>query len=496
MGPAGRQFGDEGVKQGGMIEPSLRGARVAVVGLGRENVPVARFLVNEGAQVTGFDRKERGEFELRAAELERLGVRLHLGSDYLQHLAEERYDLLVLTPGMVKDQSEIRAAVLGGARVAGQMNLFFDVCRAPIVGVTGTSGKSTTTSLIGRILAEQAERPVYVGGNIGHVLIEEVRSIPAHAWVVLELSSFQLELLDRSPHLAVFLNVRPNHLDVHGSMEAYVSAKANILRHQESEDRAVFNADDPTVRMLTAATGAELGWFSATGQRGPALARALLSATEEDGWLVVRRGDTAARVMLADEVPLPGRHNLSNVLAAVAAASLLDVPPTVIRRAVCSFRPLEHRLEPVVERDGVRFVNDSIATTPDRTVASLTSFDGPVVLIAGGYDKGIPYEELGDAAVRHRLRALVLMGQTSTKIEAAIASAAARLGEAPPPFLWVDGLEQAVVEAWRVARRGDVVLLSPASASYGMFADFEERGRHFKQAVARLTDDPAGRASP
>ena len=445
--------------------------------------------------MTGFDRRERAEFEPRAAELEQLGVQLHLGGDYLRRLTEKRYDLVVLTPGMVKDRPEIRAAASRGTRVAGQMNLFFDACHAPIVGITGTSGKSTTTSLIARILMEQADRPVYVGGNIGQVLIEEVRSIPARAWVVLELSSFQLELLDRSPHLAVFLNVRPNHLDVHGSMEAYVSAKANILCHQDPEDRAVLNADDPTVRTLTGLTAAEASWFSLTRQSVATVGRGSVFATVEDRWLVVRRGNAVARVMPIDEVPLPGRHNLSNVLAAVTAAYLLSTPPEVIRRAVCSFRPLEHRLEPVVERGGVRFVNDSIATTPDRTVAALTSFDDPVVLIAGGYDKGTPYEELGDAAVRHRLRALVLMGQTSPKIEAAVSSAAARLGDASPPLLRVDGMEQAVVEAWHIARPGDVVLLSPASASYGMFADFEERGCRFKQAVTRLTGDPTGRAS-
>lgn len=476
-----------------MPNGSLRHSRVAVVGLGLENRPLVRFLLREEAFVTAFDRKERSQMEPFAAAVQRQGVELHLGGDHMRHLAAGHYDLVVLTPGMVEHQPEIQSAVGPQVPVVGQMNLFFAACRAPIIGITGTSGKSTTTSLIGSILRQHGERPTYVGGNIGRVLIEEVRAIPARAWVVLEMSSFQLALLDRSPYLAVFLNIRPNHLDVHGSMEAYRSAKTNILRHQKAGDLVVLNADDPAVRSSAGLTPAGPNWFGLDKQAASAAAGDSIFATVEDGWAVIRQGNSRRPVMPTAELPLAGRHNLANVLAAVAATHLLGVPAQTIRSAVQAFPPLRHRLEVVAERGGVRFVNGSAATTPDRTVASLACLDRPAILICGGYDKGIPFVELGEAIVRRRLRALVLMGETSGQIEAAVATASRRFGLPIPPLHRVAGLEQAVADAHRLAQPGDVVLLSPGSASYGLFASFEERGLRFRQAVAGLDPGPSQR---
>lgn len=483
-------------------EPRLAGARVAVVGLGRENLPLVRFLLAEGARVTAFDRQPAERLGGAAAELRQRDVPLHLGPDYLERLAEGTYDYVVLTPGMRKDLPEVRAAADRGARLVGQMNFFFAFCRAPIVGVTGSSGKSTTTALVGELLAAPGDRPVYVGGNIGRVLIEQVRRIPERAWVVLELSSFQLELLDRSPRVAVVLNVRPNHLDVHGSMEAYAAAKAQIVRHQRPGDVAVLNAADPVVRDMAGLTPGQPYWFlppaagadAAGGAAASGVAGAGSGASPggppvarwEDRWLVLRRPAGEARVLPADEVPLPGRHNLGNVLAAAAAADACGVPAEAMRAAIRAFRPLEHRLEPVAEVAGVRYVNDSIATAPDRAVAALESFDAPVVLIAGGYDKGVPFDGLAAALLARRVRAVVLVGKAAPAIARAVEEAAARRGAPAPPLLRAASFEEAVERAAAAARPGDVVLLSPACASYDMFRDFEERGRRFKELVAEL----------
>ncbi|HEY8449338.1 MAG TPA: UDP-N-acetylmuramoyl-L-alanine--D-glutamate ligase, partial [Bacillota bacterium] len=355
------------------------GRRVAVVGLGVENTPLARFLARRGAQVTAFDRKPLEQLAPEARALADLGVRLAVGHDDLAALVEERFDAVFLTPGIVKDRPEIQAARQRGARITSQTNLFFSLCRAPIIGITGTSGKSTTTSLIGHILAADARRPVYVGGNLGQVLIEQVEAIPPDAWVVLELSSFQLELLEESPHIGVLLNLYPNHLDVHRTFEAYRAAKQRIYRFQRPErgDQAVFYYDDPALRTLSGEAPAGATFFG----RSPDLPE---GTTVTGDWAVIRRAARVTSVLPVSEIPLRGPHNVLNVLAAINVADLCQVPGERIREAVRSFRSLEHRLETVAEIDGVLFVNDSIATTPDRAAAALRSFDRPVVLIAGG----------------------------------------------------------------------------------------------------------------
>ncbi|HEX6990078.1 MAG TPA: UDP-N-acetylmuramoyl-L-alanine--D-glutamate ligase [Bacillota bacterium] len=458
-----------------------RGRKVAVVGLGRENVPLVRYLAGRGARITALDRKEPAHLPAAAQALAGLGVRLGGGPAYLEALTREDFDAVFLTPGMAKNGPEIQAARRRGAVITSQTNLFLERCRAPVVGITGSSGKSTTTTLIGRILAADGRRPVYVGGNIGRVLIEQVDAIEPESWVVLELSSFQLELVDRSPHVAVFLNLRPNHLDVHGSMAAYEAAKRRIFEFQRPEagDVAVLGYDDPAVRAMAAAAPAGVTFFG-TGEGLPQGA----TLRDEQVGLV----DAAAwrPVLGVDEVALPGRHNLLNVLAAVAAAAACGAAPEAMRAGVAGFSGLEHRLQPVGEIGGRRFVNDSIATAPDRAAAALAAFEEPVVWIAGGYDKGIAFDALAEEALQRPLRAVVLTGATAGRIGVALEAAAERTALPLPPIHRAPTFDEAVDLAARLAQPGDVVLLSPACASYDAFTDFAERGRRFAALVEAM----------
>lgn len=454
---------------------------MAVVGLGRENVPLARYLMARGARVTGFDRQDPGDLPAPARALAALGVRLIGGPGYLEELAAGDFEAAFLTPGMAKDGPEIQALRDRGTLITSQTNLFLQRCRAPVVGITGSSGKSTTTTLVGRILEADGRRPVYVGGNIGRVLIEQVDEIEPDARVVLELSSFQLELVDRSPHIGVLLNLRPNHLDVHASMAAYEAAKRRIFAYQRPEagDVAVLGCDDPTVRAMVPAAPARVSCF---GLREGVTH----GATLRDGWVGLVDGDRWQPVLPAAEVALPGTHNTLNVLAAVAAAAACGAAPEAMRAGVAGFTGLEHRLQLVAEIDGRRFVNDSIATAPDRAAAALAAFSEPVVWIAGGYDKGVPFDELAEVALQRPLRAVVLTGLTAQRIHQALEEAAGRLGLPLPPVHRAAGFDQAVELAARLAQPGDTILLSPACASYDAFPNFAERGRRFAALVRAL----------
>ena len=497
-GPAGGAFPASGIVPTAGGEAIVPGP-VAVVGLGRSNRALVRYLRAHGVAVVGCDRQppEQADPEIRA--LGEVGVELHLGPDYLRVLVERPFATVFLTPGMKKDLPEIRAARAAGARIRGEVDLFLERCRATVIGVTGSAGKTTTTSLIGEGLRQAATpggplegRPVYVGGNIGRPLIEEVDRIPPEALVVLELSSFQLELCHRAPHVAVYLNLRPNHLDVHGSMEAYAAAKARIVELQRLDGWAVLNGDDPAPAELAPRAPGHVAVFAASarvarqlaereaGRRGGPVRAGYLDGHH----LVLWDGREERRLLDGRAMRLRGAHNRLNALAAILAGWVAGAPPEAMAQAAAAFPGVEHRLELVRELDGVRYYNDSIATAPDRTLAALESFSEPVVLIAGGYDKGIPFDPLGPAVCR-RARAVVLLGQTADAIQRVIEAAAAREGRGPV-VRRVGSLDEAVREARRLARPGDVVLLSPACASYDMFRDYAERGRRFKELVRAL----------
>lgn len=457
--------------------------RAAVVGLGVSNLAVARFLLGRGASVTVYDEKTAEALGERHRALAAEPVAWRLGPAYLEDLEEQAlvggFDLVFLTPGMRKDLPAIAAAIRAGIPIDSEMGLFFRHCRAPIVGITGSAGKTTTTTLTGLVLARTGRR-VHVGGNIGEPLLGRIEEIRAKDLVVIEISSFQLQMLSVSPHVGVLLNVRPNHLDIHSSFDEYVAAKRNIFRFQGAGDFAVVNAADP---VAVAAAGDSPGRVCGFA-RGREVAR---GGFVDRGEIVLRGpfpvpGTAEGVVGPVAEIPIPGAHNVDNVLAALVVGALHGVPGPDMWGVVRGFRGVEHRLEPAGERGGVRFVNDSIATAPDRTMAALESFAEPLVLIAGGYDKKIPFADLG-ARIAARVRVVVLLGATADKIEAAVVAACDGRG---PLILRAAGLDEAVRLAAAHARPGEVVLLSPACASYDMFRNYEERGCLFKRLVADL----------
>lgn len=448
---------------------SLRGKTVAVIGIGVSNTPLLRLLLREGIAVTACDRSDRAKLGALAEELEAAGAVLQLGDGYLQGLDQ---DVIFRTPGLRPDVPELEAARARGSVITSEMEVFFQVCPCPIIAVTGSDGKTTTTTIIAELL-RAAGHTVHVGGNIGHPLLAEAGSIRPTDWAVLELSSFQLMTMTRSPHIAVLTNLAPNHLDVHKSMEEYVWAKENIFRHQQPGDIAVFNLDNAITRELSAHAPGRVLYFSRREDpengvflRGDAV--------------ISRRDGHERQIMTTEDIRLPGVHNVENYMAAIAAVEGL-VPDETIRTFARTFNGVEHRIELVRTWHGVRFYNDSIASSPSRTIAGLRSFKEKVILIAGGYDKHIPFDVLGPEVVEH-VKLLILCGATADKIRAAVEQAPGyRPGH--PEILDVTPFQRAVETARDRAVPGDVVTLSPACAAFDQFKNFMERGKTFKSIV-------------
>ena len=447
----------------------LRGRTVAVIGIGVSNTPLLRLLLREGISVTACDRSSREKLGALAGELEAAGAKLQLGDGYLQNLSQ---DVIFRTPGLRPDVPELEAARARGSTITSEMEVFFEVCPCPIIAVTGSDGKTTTTTIIAQLL-RAAGHTVHVGGNIGHPLLAEAGSIRPTDWAVLELSSFQLMTMTRSPHIAVLTNLAPNHLDVHKSMEEYVLAKENIFRHQQPGDIAVFNLDNAITRELSAHAPGRALYFSRQAEpengvflRGDAV--------------ISRRDGHERQIMTTEDIRLPGVHNVENYMAAIAAVDGL-VPDETIRTFARAFNGVEHRIELVRTWHGVRFYNDSIASSPSRTIAGLRSFKEKVILIAGGYDKHIPFDVLGPEVVEH-VKLLILCGATADKIRAAVEQAPGyRPGH--PEILDVTPFQRAVETARDRAVPGDVVTLSPACAAFDQFKNFMERGKTFKAIV-------------
>lgn len=449
---------------------SLQNKTVAVIGIGVSNQPLIELLLSRGVAVTACDKKERAALGALADHLEARGCRLHLGADYLKDLDQ---DVIFRTPGMRPDLPELTAAVERGSRLTSEMEVFFEVCPCTRIAVTGSDGKTTTTTIIAELL-KRAGRTVHLGGNIGHPLLAETGAMAPGDIAVLELSSFQLLTMTHSPHIAVITNLAPNHLDVHKDFAEYISAKENIFTHQTAEDIAVFNADNE----ITA------------GEAARAIGRARLFSRKrelEDGVflrgeaVVARRSGAEREVMRVSDIKLPGVHNVENYLAAIAAVDGL-VPDGIIRDFAREFGGVEHRIELVRTRKGVRWYNDSIASSPSRTIAGLNSFDRKVILIAGGKDKGIPYDAIGPVINDH-VKLLILCGATAGVIRRAVEQAENYAGL---EIVDVEDYRAAVSLADSRVREGDVVILSPASTSFDRFANFMERGRVFKELVNSL----------
>ena len=453
---------------------SIRGKTVAFCGIGGSNLPLAVTFAQKGAAVTARDRRSGEQLGDAARRLREAGVRLVTGDGYLRDLDEE---IIFRTPGMKYHLPELDAARKRGAAVTSEMEVFFGACPCRIFAVTGSDGKTTTTTVISKIL-ESAGKKVHLGGNIGEPLLPRIETIGPDDVAVAELSSFQLISMRRSPDVAVVTNVTPNHLDMHRDMREYIDAKRNILLHQDAFGRAVLNADNDVTASFVPDVRGQCLLFS---RRHPVEYGAWM---DEDGGIWFSQGDRKTRVMNASDIRIPGKHNVENYLAAICAvwgyAGVED-----IAKVARSFPGVEHRNELVREFEGVKYYNDSIGTTPSRTISgALSLFDRRILLIAGGYDKNIPFDPLGPA-VAEKVKVLVLIGQTADKIEQAVRSAPNYRPE-ELKILRASSLEEAVDLCRREAESGDVVSLSPACASFGMFPNFETRGERFRELVNGL----------
>jgi len=452
---------------------ALRKKRVAVLGLGVSNMPLLKILLRGGVEVMACDKRGRESFGGQAEELESLGAKLCLGEDYLDYL--EGWEVIFRTPGLHPDTPQLTAARARGSVITSEMELFFTVCPCKIIGVTGSDGKTTTTTMIAEFLKE-AGYTVYLGGNIGKPLLGDVDGMMPEDIVVLELSSFQLMTMKHSPHIAVVTNVSPNHLDVHKTMSEYIAAKENIFLHQSENGLLVLNYENEITRSFGKAANGKVTFFWSGG----ALARGVF--VQHDA-IWVSDNEKGREVLPLSGTLLPGAHNVENYMAAIAAVEGL-VSDAVIRTVAGRFTGVEHRIELVRTFKEVRYYNDSIASSPTRTIAGLRSFRQKVILIAGGYDKQIPFDILGEEIVAH-VKHLVLTGKTAPKIRAAVERAKGYQAGSPTIDM-IDDFSQAVLTAHLAARPGDIVMLSPACASFDQFKNFSERGETFKKLIYGL----------
>jgi UDP-N-acetylmuramoylalanine--D-glutamate ligase len=461
-----------------MTLDNLNNKTVVILGFARQGQALARWLPEIGAKVIVSDAKDFGALADVLLDFIHLPIEYALGGHPLSLL--DSCDVLCVSGGVPLDLPIIQEALQRGIRVTNDAQLFIERCAAPVIGVTGSAGKTTTTTLIGEMV-KAAGYKTWVGGNIGEVLLEHLDAIQPGDRVIMELSSFQLELMTTSPKIACVLNVTPNHLDRHGTMEAYMQAKAQIFLNQSENDLCIFGYDDPAANLLSDQARGRVGFFSA---REMVSDGALLAGQR---LMVVGTGSPDGQphvVCTKDEIRLRGEHNLRNVLAACAVAGAAGVPVEIMRETIRGFAGVAHRLEHIAVIDGVLWVNDSIATAPERVTAALKSYDEPLILLAGGRDKKLPWDELA-ALIANRVRYLICFGEFGTQIAQQV-QAARFPGGRLEKIDQFKTLDQAVRRAGEVARSGDVVLLSPGGTSYDAYADFAERGEHFRSLVRAL----------
>lgn len=455
---------------------NLKEKKVAFIGTGVTNNDIIRLFLKKGISITLLDRKTPEKLGAIYEELKADGVAFQLGDTYLDHLTD--FDVVFRSPGMYYNNEKLQAARKQGVVITTEMEVFFDLCPCKIYAVTGSDGKTTTTTLISEFL-QASGVTVHKGGNIGRALLPIIEQIQDTDAAVVELSSFQLLSMRQSPDIAVITNIAPNHLDVHGTMEEYIQAKTNLIAHQNAFSKTILNEDN------------ELTWNLAPMVRGMLIAftRKTVPAygafLREDGMLCYQDGDTCTPVVAASDIRIPGIHNVENYLAAISAV-WGEVSTDVIVQVAKTFGGVEHRIEFVRERKGVKWYNDSIATSPTRVLAGLNSFQTKLTVIMGGYDKKIPFEPMAET-VCDKVKTVILMGVTAPKIEAAIRGAK-NYQEGHPQLLHVETMEEAVQTADRITKPGDIVTLSPACASFDKYPNFEERGRHYKRLVKELSE--------
>ena len=460
------------------MQYEFKNKKITVMGLGLfgGGGGVAQFLAKQGARVTVTDLRNASELLPSLKQLEGLPISHKLGG----HDEEDfiNVDMVIVNPAVPKDSKYLQIARNNHVPVNTEINIFFQWCPAPIIGITGSNGKSTTTTLTGKILQETPRR-AWVGGNIGKSLLSDLEEIKPSDIVVLELSSFQLEGLDdaqKSPHISILTNISPNHLDRYSDMKEYIHAKKGIINHQRRGDYAILNYDDPELRMWKKECKCRVLWYST---KQTVTDGAFIKGND----VVISVNGQNTVIPCVSRIKIPGIHNLQNVLAASCAAYLAGAREQHIEKATTTFTGLEHRLEFVREINGVWYYNDSKATTPESSIAAITAFQSQVVLIAGGYDKGSSFREFAEACAQNT-KAVVLLGKTAEKIKELILK---KMGTKETPLIFIQKtFEDAFRRANSLAKKGDVVLLSPACASYDMFLNYEERGRKFKDMVQSL----------
>ncbi len=445
--------------------------RICVIGIGVSNTPLIKKLLTSGCDVTACDKRSAEQLGEEYEVLSKLGAKFCLGDDYLEHLD---FDLIFRTPGLMPFDSHLQAAVSRGAELTSEIELFMKLCPCRIFAVTGSDGKTTTTTIISELLKARGYT-VHLGGNIGRPLLCDVDGMSSDDFAVLELSSFQLHSMVCRPDVAVITNISPNHLDKHKDYQDYIDAKSAIFACQGSDDRLVLNHENEFSAYYAGKAKSDISYFSRTVKPENGVYCA-------DGIIYRVRGGMVSTVMAADEIKLPGTHNLENYMAAFAATDGYVDDDTCIAVAK-SFAGVEHRLEQVRIKDGVTFINDSIGTSPTRTAAGLHALKTKPILIAGGYDKHIPFDELGDEINLH-VKRLYLTGATTEKIYEAVVNS--KYYDGTLPIEKKDDFKDAVLAAAGAAQEGDTVLLSPACAAFDRFKNFMERGKYFKQIVMEL----------
>ncbi|MBE6753833.1 MAG: UDP-N-acetylmuramoyl-L-alanine--D-glutamate ligase [Ruminococcaceae bacterium] len=452
----------------------IKGKKVAFCGAGVTNTPMVEMFISKGCDVTVCDKRTADKLGEAAERFEALGAKLKLGDDYLNGIDA---DIIFRTPGMRFYIPELEQYRQNGVTVTSELEVFLELCPAHIIGITGSNGKTTTSTIIAKTLEADGKK-VWLGGNIGKALMPDLERISPDDWVVCEMSSFQLISMRRSPDIALITNITPNHLDMHKDMEEYIDSKKNIFVHQSAFGRAVFNADCPVV-----------GEFVGQ-QRGEGLtfSRRKLphwgAYADEQGDIWFSDRGKVRRIMNRSDIRIPGWHNVENYLAAICVLAGIVSDKAIIDTAHL-FAGVEHRAEFIRCLDGVSYYNDSIATTPSRCISgTLSMYDRRIIMIAGGYDKKIPFDEMGPV-VCNKVKTLILMGVTADKIESAVRGCR-EFKDSGVSIIRVNSLEEAVTAARDAAEDGDIVSLSPACASFDMFPNFETRGRRFKELVNAL----------
>ena len=458
------------------FKKDIKGKYVAIMGMGVSNTPLIRYLMDLDANITVFDKKTEDELGKSFIEEYVLqGVQFSLGENYLDNL--HGYDIIFRSPGIRPDVEQIQKEVDRGAILTSEIEKLIELTPSKVIGITGSDGKTTTTTLIYTMLKEEGYN-CYLGGNIGTPLFAKIDEMKPDDIIVLELSSFQLMTLKNSPSISIVTNVSPNHLDVHKSYEEYIEAKKNIFRFQNENDIVVLNYDNDITRDFAFEAKGEVRFFS----RKQRLEKGVIV---QDNKIKIVTPESEDEIMNIDDILLLGMHNVENACTAIAAVKDLVKKESIVK-VLTTFKGVEHREEFVRELNGVKWYNDSIGSSPTRTIAGLASFKTKVVLIAGGYDKHLDYTDMGKYILDH-VKVLILMGQTKEKIkEATLSELKKREGSVNLPIIECNTLEEAIKSASENSKSGDVVFFSPASASFDMFKNFVERGKKFKEIVNNL----------